>query len=249
MASAKAREKSKATTGLEEYTNTIIAMEKKEYHPDLKPFAVREKEIRERLGTAFRSFQSDFLIGYQTLLEALKHEMESGTSKEDLLALAQVDIKNLGIFQDPAAMMQAISQGSFFYEMLGFSEHALTVFYITTGHLMKAGEFQKAKEICAFLTVIAPQVYPFWLRLGECRTHLTEYDEGLLALFQAIDLNPSLPAAYEQIIDTYMQMNDLAQAATICSAGVHFAEEHHKESWAEPLRLALEEKRQHITKK
>lgn len=237
----------KFETALEEYLSAVIEVEKEEYHSDLQPFTAVEGEIRSKVGDSLRFFQENYSNGYQVLIEELKREMETSESKEDLLALVIVDPEKLKIFEDSEALMGALREGNSIYQLLGFSEKALNVFYRAANRLIENKEFKKARDIFYFLVTIAPEVYQFWISFGQCCKNLEEHEMALQLFLQAIDIDPTQAVAYLNVIDFFVQAHDFHKALEFCTVGLHFALEHQREPWAEPLRSMLEEKRHCIS--
>lgn len=242
-----AERNTKFEADLEEYLKAVVAIEKSEYNSPLQPFTAKEREIRQKLGSAFRQFRKSYQDGYRALVEELKHEVEMSETKEDLLALVQVDAEKRKLFQDPAKFMDALTEGSSIFELLGYSERMLQVSYAAVIHLIEAKEFTKARDILGFLVVIAPQVYQFWLAYGRCHASLDEYEIALQLFSQAIDMDPTQPVAYLNIIDLYLSMHDFEKATGVCNDGIRFATEYQDEPWSVQLREALEERLQVIS--
>lgn len=233
-------------TAIENYLISIVAAEKEGYQSSLQPFAVREHEIRAKVSEAFHFFQKSFAQGYRTLIEELIHEMEISKSEENLLALVEVDPEKLKIFGDTEALIKALEEGKSIYELLGYTEKSLNVFYHAVRHLLENKEFERARDVCYFLVTIAPGVSQFWVSLGQCDANLKAYESAFYELSKAIEVDPTEVNAYSNIIDLLQETHEFDKATGLCDAGVQFALEHREESWAEILRARLEEKKNEI---
>jgi tetratricopeptide (TPR) repeat protein len=229
-------------TALEGYLNDVVEAEKEEYHSSIQPFAAFENEIRSKLGDSIRFFQENYSKGYQALIEEIKREIEMSKSKEDLLPFVIADQEKLKIFDDPERLFKAFEEGSSIYELLGFTEKSLNLFYHAANHLLEAKEHKKAQEAFYFLVTIAPEIYPFWIGLGHCYKNLGEQQTALQVLLQAIGIDPTQVAAYLDVAILFVEAHDAQKAREFCMAGVLFARENKKEPWAETLLRTLEEK-------
>lgn len=227
---------------IEEYLSNVIAQEKENYTSTLQPFSVREQEIRTKSKEALYCFKKSFLNGYQTLINELRHEMNISESKEDLVALATVDPEKFKIFADPEGVTKAFEEGNSIYELLGFTEKTLNIFYHAACRLMESKEFEKARDACYFLVTIAPGVYQFWVALGRCDANLHAYEVALQELSNAIEVDPTEATAYLELIDLLVVMHQFKKATDLYRAGIEFAATHQEKPWAEALRARLEEK-------
>jgi len=66
---------------IEELANSVIELEKQEYHSDLEPFELHAKKRRQQLHDYFYNFKKTFSHGYQVLFEEIEKEK---TAKRDL---------------------------------------------------------------------------------------------------------------------------------------------------------------------
>lgn len=227
------------------YINAVIAAEgKKVYKSFLQPFSVREQEIRNKMQESFHLFQNSFAKGYRTLVEELKQDKSSS----DLLPLAKVEPGKLKFFSDTEGLMKALEEGNSIYELLGFKEESLNVFYHKTIQLMEHKKFERARDICHFLVTIAPGVSQFWILLGKCDANLHAYETAIIELLRAIELDPTEVIAYLDLIDLFLEMREFNKASGLCDVGMQFAQEHRNEPWSEPLRTKLEAEKRQIRK-
>jgi tetratricopeptide (TPR) repeat protein len=231
---------------LSRYIDAIVSAEKEGYQSTLQPFSIREQEIRRKVEETFHFFQKSFAKGYRILIEELKQEMEMSKSSGDLVALAKVDQEKLKIFGDTDALIKALEGGNSIYELLGFTEKSLSIFYHATFRLMENKEFERARDVCYFLVTIAPGVSQFWISIGRCDANLHIYETALLELSRAIELDPTESAGYLDLIDLFLEMHEFNSASELCDAGVQFALEHRQETWSDSLRATLEGKKSKI---
>lgn len=231
---------------LSRYIDAVVSAEKEEYHSALQPFSIREQQIRSKIAETFHFFQKSFAKGYRILIEELKHEMEISKTGEDLVSLIKVNQENLKIFNDPVALIKALEEGNSIYQLLGFTEKSLNVFYHTVLRLMEDKLFERARDVCYFLVTIAPGVSQFWISIGRCDANLHGYETALLELSRAIELDPTEVTAYLDLIELFLEMHEFNSASDWCDAGVQFALEHRQEPWSDKLRAILEEEKSKI---
>lgn len=224
---------------LEEYINDVVASEKQGYHSTLRPFSSYELEIRSKLQEVFQFFHKAFAGGYRTLIEELVRAMKRADAQEDLLTLAKIDPEKLKIFDDPEALVKAFEEGSSLYELFGFSEKSLNAFHKVVCRMIDEKAFEKAREVCYFLTSIAPWIPQFWICIGRCDVALRSYDLAFQEFAQAIELDPTKSASYYAIIDLLVETREYDRASQLSNAALQFTTEHQQEPWAEALREDL----------
>jgi tetratricopeptide (TPR) repeat protein len=225
---------------LEDYINHVVTAEKEDYKPGLRPFSAYEAEIRSKLHEVFNFFSAAIANGYRVLIEELKDEMKTSESKEDLLALAAVNPEKLNIFDDNDALVKAFEEGTDIYELLGFTEKSLNVFYHAVRRMIEDKAFKNARDACYFLVTIAPWVPQFWVSLGRCDIGLGAYDVAFQEFVQAIDIDPTDSTAYQELVDLLIETHEFNKATSVCNAGLQMASEHKQEPWAAPLRARLD---------
>lgn len=227
---------------LQEYINDVVAAEKERYLPGLRPFSSYEREVREKLGEVFHFFHNAFVGGYRVLIEELRREMETSGSKEDLLALAAIDPTKFKVLNDVPALVKALEDGGSIYELLGFSEKSINIFYQTVLRMLDDKAFTKARDVCYFLVTIAPWVSQLWVCIGRCDAGLQNYEVAFEEFAMAIEVNPTDATAYREIIDLLIEMHEFNRASSLCDAGLQFTVEHKDEPWAQLLQADLEAK-------
>src|SRR5262249_20144261 len=146
-----------------------------------------------------------------------------------LLALVKVDPEKLKIFDDPDALVKLFEEGSSIYELLGFSEKSLNVFYHAVCRLIEDKAFKRARDVCYFLLTIAPGVSQFWVCIGRCDAGLGAYDVAFQEFAQAIKVDPTDAAAYQEIIDLLVETHEFDKAFSICKAGMQYGSDHQGE--------------------
>lgn len=231
-------------TALEAYIDAVVEAEKEEYRSSIKPFSVFEEEVRSKLSDSIRFFQQNYTRGYEALLEEIKRESGISKSKEDLSSFISTDPEKLKIFDDPEALMKAFEEGSSIYQLLGFSEKSLNIFYHAACQLLERKEYKKAEGAFYFLITIAPEIYLFWIALGRCCKNIGNIETSLQVFLQAISIDPTQVTAYLDVVDLFIEVHDVHKAEKFCAVCIKFASENHKEPWSAALKDALEEKKQ-----
>jgi tetratricopeptide (TPR) repeat protein len=215
---------------LKKYLDAAVAGEKREYQANLEPFVEYERVLREKMQLSFRYFQRSFSNGYRVLIAELH------------TPAVKVDPEKLKIFDDPKALIKALETGNSIYQLLGFTEDSLNAFYGVARQLIENGTFAKARDVCYFLTIIAPEINQFWICLGRCDVALGSYDTALHLFLKAIQVDPTDPLAYLDAISLLVQMHDVQRAVDFCNAALRFARDHKAASWSKLLRDSLEKK-------
>lgn len=227
---------------LESYIDGVVAVEKENYLPSLRPFSAHEREIRTKLSDIFHFFHTTFAKGYRTLIEELQREMATSETKDDLLAMARIDPKKLEVFDDPDALTKAVESGNSICDLLGFTEQSLNVFHRAAYRMIENKAFDKARDVSYFLVTIAPWASQFWVCLGRCDVGLQNFDVAIHEFAQAIEINPTESTSYQELVNLLIEAHEFKQATRLCETSLQFVAENEQEPWAAELRMRLEEK-------
>ncbi|MBS0654819.1 MAG: tetratricopeptide repeat protein [Verrucomicrobia bacterium] len=219
---------------LKKYFDAAVRGEKRTHQSNLEPFAEYERQLREKMTHAFRFFQRSFSNGYRVLVTELH------------IQAVKIDPEKLKIFDDPKALIKALEAGNSIYQLLGFTEDTLNAFYKVARQLIETRAFAKARDVCYFLTIIAPEISQFWICLGRCDVALGSFDTAMHLFLKAIDVDPTDPLAYLDAINLLVQMHDYQRAINLCNAAIRFAKDHTAASWSKQLRDSLEHKLKQI---
>ncbi len=59
---------------IEKFANTVLELEKQDYHSNLEPFELHAKKRRQQLHDYFYNFKKTFTHGYQVLFQEIEKE-------------------------------------------------------------------------------------------------------------------------------------------------------------------------------
>jgi len=97
-------------------------------------------------------------------------------------------------------------------EILGISDHSLSLIYQLARRYAKDNEFSNARALFSYLTTLAPQHSVFWMSLGICFQMLNLDKEAVEAFMISKTLNDSEPASYIYAAESYLKLKERDKA-------------------------------------
>jgi tetratricopeptide (TPR) repeat protein len=219
------------------YIDTLIEEEKESFQPGIESIEVHTKRMSEQIRDTLIQFLHCYQRGYQVISEAL-------TTLQ--IEIPSPNIEKIDSFEDPKAFIEALNRNEETYQLLGFSPDAMNTFYTGARHLIKEQDFKNGCNAFYFLTTLAPKNAPFWLGLAICYTEQKDRESALDATLRSITCNPKMKEGYLHALHLYKQKDSIEQANALCEKGISLAEGFPEESWAQELKVLLEEAKPYI---
>lgn len=235
---------------IDEFANTVLELEKLEYHSSLEPYALHAKKRRQQLIDYFINFKKRFTHGYDALFDEIEKEKQalSDPNRERALEKYRIKESNLEKLEDPEGLYTNIANGKMLYELYDFSNEVVLDFYKAATHLLNAGNFEDAHDGFFFLTIIAPKVSEFWRGLAFSCMELNRFDEAIDSCENAVKIDPESIAAYLTCIRIYCTMKDLERANSFIDKTLDFAKTYQGTPWSKKLVIAMDEARKFVRK-
>ncbi len=205
---------------------------KQAFKGGVEPFELQATKIRQEMHDTMHRFHDNLQRGYEAVGIWLETE---GISCPKLSGDAML------ILQDPEHFFEAANSGSQIFQVLGFTDEDMALFYKAAHGYVLGDDFEKGRDSFYFLVTIAPAVGDFWLGLAISLGILKEYKQALDATLHAIELDPTKIERYHNALYLYVQLNDTENAKALCKHGIDFAKAHEREPWAKALSAALQQ--------
>lgn len=231
---------------VEQYANTVIAIEKEQYQPGIEPFDVYANKIRLKVSEAMHAFYDSYTHGYAVLIDELRAEFPVTELNPDPLAPYLPKKNSHELLSDPMKFMNFLDDGHSIYEALGYTSEALEGFYQAAYKLIEQKRFEDARDGFYFLVTIAPLFGAAWLGLGYSYAECKMQDAAIEACKRAVELMPDSPDSYLTFARVFINMQDFEQAKKVCEGGIEHATLNKDSPWAKELIEYMEEAKRQI---
>lgn len=154
------------------------------------------------------------------------------------------DIKR-EILNDPKKLQEQLSSGKTFQEVLGFTNEAMSQFYLAARRLFEKQKYEEAADAFLFLTTMNPFVYHYWMGLGMSEQLIDEPFAALMAYNMAINIDKTNPIPHYHSASCYAVLHDRQSAMVCLDDAIHAAGDH--EHYVEIKKQAQSAKRLYRT--
>jgi type III secretion system low calcium response chaperone LcrH/SycD len=159
-------------------------------------------------------------------------------SLHDLLDAHQI-VKNSDKIEE------LLSNGKLLQEVMGFSNDLMNEKLRIAQQIYQQQDFEKAKNIYAYLVLLNPYKFIYWMGLAATQMHLSLYQEAVMSYSMAVVVNPNDPNPLYFAAYSYLKLGDEENAFKSLSLAVEIAKKDHRYELLERQSLMLLQKLKH----
>lgn len=200
--------------GLCEETAKFIEKNHKLERPEKKATNELKKEVKHDIEKAIQQFSKRIVRGAFAIFDTLAVLAEFSHLKKEIVDKLEEVVKEIEAHEDYQSWIQnALEENkSSFQEMYGLSEEFMNVLYKLAKHLIEHKYFEKAGDAFAFLCLLNPNTYEFWLGLGVADANAEHYEEAITAFGISIVSDPFTPIPHIYAAECYAKLHDKEMA-------------------------------------
>jgi len=116
------------------------------------------------------------------------------------------------IIENANQFEQLLSKGKILQHLMGFSNELMAEKLQIAGDVYRRQEYEKARDIYAYLALLNPYVLPSWMGLAASQMHLKLYSDAVKSYSMASFVKKDDPAPYYLASYPYLQLDQVEDA-------------------------------------
>jgi tetratricopeptide (TPR) repeat protein len=207
--------------------NTLVEIEKENYHSDLVPFSHYEKQMREKDKEHMQGFFKKLRTGGAALKELMEaEERKNPTLPMEALYSSYEECSNQfrEKIKNPDFVNELDTEKSF-QELNGLSWAFMDRAYEAAKRLLQDKRLEEAE--CAFmlLTSMNSDVFEYWFGQATSLYELGRFKNALDIFSYSLDLQPKNPFVFFQMANCMYKLDEIENCVSALDTCIEFAKE------------------------
>jgi tetratricopeptide (TPR) repeat protein len=210
---------------LEEFMDSVVEIEKEDYHNDIIPFPQHEKSMRAKAKESVHELLNQYNHGQKLLKEILEKEELNNKTLPPEACFARWEEAFLLLnekMSDPKFGEELYTKSV--QELAGIDWQLMDRAFAAAKKLAEEMRFEDALAVFTCLRNMNPEVLEYWLGEAACLYELGEFEEALELYSMSLVLQPQNPSNFFQIANCLYKMQELASCLEALNLCIKYAQ-------------------------